>query len=147
LIKLEVTETLMMENPDRTRGLLMGLKDLGVQLALDDFGAGYSSMAHLRDMPIDTLKIDRSFIKRLGESDADEAIVAAMVHLAQALQLSIVCEGIETKPQQDCLERLDCDFGQGFLYCEPRAPREIEHLLSEHGLSEHSQAPVRLKAA
>lgn len=129
LIRLEVTETLMVENPKKTIALLHKLKELGVRLALDDFGVGYSSMTHLRDMPIDTLKIDRSFVKRLGESTEDEAIVAAMVHLAKSLHLTIVCEGIETKSQEDCLEFLSCDYGQGFLYARPQKPREITQLL------------------
>lgn len=129
LIKLEVTESLLMKDPARTTQLLGQLKQLGVKIALDDFGVGYSSMAHLRDMPIDTLKIDRTFIRRLGQSAEDEAIFSAMVHMAQALNLSIVCEGIETELQQQSAQRLHCQYGQGFLFSRPRSEREVTQIL------------------
>jgi diguanylate cyclase (GGDEF)-like protein len=144
LICLEITETLMGKDPQHIAKQLYALKALGVRLALDDFGTGYSSMAYLRDMPIDTLKIDRSFIRDAEVLPKDEAIISAMLRLAHALNLTVVCEGIETQLQQDCLQRLQCAYGQGFLYSPPMPPAQIEHYLP---LSMPPQEIQLLKAA
>jgi EAL domain-containing protein (putative c-di-GMP-specific phosphodiesterase class I) len=128
-LELELTETGVMRDIKRSISSLQGLKDLGVRFALDDFGTGYSSLAYLTQLPIDTLKIDRSFVDKL---DADEqagrqshAVVRAITALAQALGLSTVAEGVETADQLASLRRLGCDDVQGYLYARPMPAAEL----------------------
>ena len=118
-LKLEITESVMMLNAEATITLLHNLRGLGVHLAVDDFGTGYSSMAYLSRLPIDTLKIDRAFVQRLGRQAEDDAIVRAIVSLAKTLGLSVTSEGIETPEQLARLQALGCDSGQGYLYARP----------------------------
>jgi EAL domain-containing protein (putative c-di-GMP-specific phosphodiesterase class I) len=113
---LELTETGIMQEDD---GRLHALRKLGVRLALDDFGTGYSSLSYLARFPIDFLKIDRSFIARLGTVGEDSALVRSVIQLASALKLRTVAEGIERPDQLQRLKRLGCDYGQGFLYARP----------------------------
>ncbi len=118
-LELELTETGVMRDIKRSLDSLQGLKQLGVRLALDDFGTGYSSLAYLTQLPIDTLKIDRSFVDKLGESGQSRAVVRSITALAQALGLSTVAEGVETREQLDSLRALGCDEVQGYFYGRP----------------------------
>ena len=118
-LELELTETGVMRDIKRSLDSLQGLKQLGVRLALDDFGTGYSSLAYLTQLPIDTLKIDRSFVDKLGESGQSRAVVRSITALAQALGLSTVAEGVETREQLDSLRALGCDEVQGYFYARP----------------------------
>lgn len=110
--------------------MLHQLKAVGVQLAIDDFGTGYSSLSYLRRLPVDTLKIDRSFVNGLGESDRDDAIVRGILELAGTLHLTTTAEGIETDAQLATVRRLGGVSGQGFLFARPLAPEDVDLLLS-----------------
>jgi diguanylate cyclase (GGDEF)-like protein/PAS domain S-box-containing protein len=119
---LEVTETLLPADEDEARRRLIELHELGIQLAIDDFGTGYSSLRYVRDLPISTIKIDRSFVSGLGYSDHDEAIVNAVTQLARTLGLRVVAEGVETEAQFAFLARVGCDYSQGYLFGRPQPP-------------------------
>jgi diguanylate cyclase len=114
-----------MRDIKRSLDSLQGLKQLGVRLALDDFGTGYSSLAYLTQLPIDTLKIDRSFVDKLGESGQSRAVVRSITALAQALGLSTIAEGVETRAQLDSLRTLGCDEVQGYFYARPMPAQEL----------------------
>ena len=131
-LKLEITESVAMQDPDATATTLRALKTLGVRLAIDDFGTGYSSLSYLKRFPLDTLKIDRSFVDGLGDDSQETAIVQSVIALARALNLSTTGEGIETPGQQEHLRALGCDAGQGYLFARPAPAREIEALLVGH---------------
>jgi EAL domain-containing protein (putative c-di-GMP-specific phosphodiesterase class I) len=131
-LKLEITESVLMDSIDATVSTLTALKALGIQLAIDDFGTGYSSLSYLKRFPVDTLKIDRSFVKGLGQDQQDSAIVRSVVSLAKTLKLSVTAEGIETVAQRYQLASLGCDLGQGFLLARPGPPATVEPLL-DHG--------------
>jgi diguanylate cyclase (GGDEF)-like protein len=124
-LELELTETGVMRDIKRSLDSLQGLKQLGVRLALDDFGTGYSSLAYLTQLPIDTLKIDRSFVDKLGESGQSRAVVRSITALAQALGLSTVAEGVETREQLDSLRALGCDEVQGYFYAQPMPASDL----------------------
>jgi diguanylate cyclase (GGDEF)-like protein/PAS domain S-box-containing protein len=124
-LKLEITESMIMEDPTQGIEKLRHLKVLGIKLAMDDFGTGYSSMAQLKQMPIDTLKIDREFVKRLNDSSEDQAIVLAIINMAQALQLSVTCEGIESRDQANILGSMGCQRLQGFFFDRPMTEQEL----------------------
>ena len=117
---LEVTESAVMLDPDRANKTLAGLKRLGVKLAIDDFGTGYSSLAHIKHlMPVDIVKIDRSFVEGLGEGLEDAAVITAIVELADKLGLTTIAEGIEQASQAESLRYLRCAVGQGFSIGHP----------------------------
>jgi diguanylate cyclase (GGDEF)-like protein/PAS domain S-box-containing protein len=116
---LEVTETALMEDPDHAVSVLHDLRALGLHLAMDDFGTGYSSLSYLQRLPVDCIKIDRSFVIKVGDEAEATAIVAAVVHLAEALDLKVIAEGVETSQQRDRLSGLGCEFGQGYLWSRP----------------------------
>jgi EAL domain-containing protein (putative c-di-GMP-specific phosphodiesterase class I) len=120
-LRLEITEGAVMQNPDGAIETLRALKELGIQLAVDDFGTGYSSLAYLKRFPVDTLKIDRSFVDGLGSDPQDSAIVRSVLALARTLELSVTAEGIETPAQRTQLSMLGCEFGQGYLFSGPLA--------------------------
>ncbi len=124
-LKLEITESMMMLEPEHVIRVLEQLRDLGVKLAIDDFGTGYSSMSYLRSLPVHTLKIDRSFVSRVGSGPEDEAILKAIVNVAKTLKLSVTCEGIETNEQWSFLHNLGADMGQGYLIAKPLAQSEV----------------------
>jgi diguanylate cyclase (GGDEF)-like protein len=124
-LELEITESGLMVDAERTQEVLWRLHDLGVRLSIDDFGTGYSSLSRLRELPIDHLKIDRSFVQRLEEADADAAIVRSTIGLGQSLGLRVVAEGVET---EDALRRLGsfgCDQAQGFHIARPLPAAEL----------------------
>jgi EAL domain-containing protein (putative c-di-GMP-specific phosphodiesterase class I) len=122
-LTLEITESCLMQESDA--GQLRQLAALGVKLAIDDFGTGYSSLSYLSRLPIDTLKIDRSFVARLGQEPESTAVVQTIIALAHALGLSVTAEGIETSAQAAHLQTLGCTRGQGFLYARPAPAADL----------------------
>jgi len=122
---LEVTESMLMEDPDASAACLDSLRQLGVCVAIDDFGTGYSSLSWLRRLPVDLIKIDRSFVAHLGEESEATAIVTAVVHLARSLGLTTVAEGVETAEQIFQLQLLHCALGQGYYWSRPLPPSEL----------------------
>lgn len=124
-LKLEITESVMMQDAEEAHAILSGLKGLGVQLAIDDFGTGYSSLAYLQRFPVDVLKIDRSFIDRLGHSVEETAIVHAIITLAKTLNLTVTGEGIETEEQLVQLIELGCDLAQGYYIAKPSTSEAV----------------------
>lgn len=129
-LKLEITESVMMHDLASTLPKLQTLNEMGVRFAVDDFGTGYSSMGSLSNLPLHTLKIDRLFVNRMNNSSADRAIVQTIVSLAKTLDLSITCEGIETRAQMSELRSLGCDQGQGYLIARPMAVEQMESFLA-----------------
>ena len=130
-LKIELTESVIVENPKRAGAILERLKALDVTIAMDDFGTGYSSLAYLQKLPIDVLKIDRSFVGNMFETDDSYKIVTAILSLAANLGMETVAEGIETVAQADRLTDLACDVGQGFLYAEPLPVDAAERYLAD----------------
>lgn len=118
-VKLEITESLLIENPDLSSRVLSELKELGVTLAIDDFGTGYSSLSYLHRFPLDTLKVDRSFVETMLENYGSLQVVRAVVGLAQELGMDIVAEGVGSAEQLSRLRELGCAYAQGFLVSEP----------------------------
>lgn len=127
-LHVEITETLLTQVPT----LVSRLRRLGVPIAIDDFGTGYSSLVALKNITVDTVKIDRTFVSGLGRHPEDAALVTAAVHLAQALGVRMTAEGIETEAQLSHLRELGCSQGQGFYFSPPRSPEEIETLLADN---------------
>jgi len=125
LLELELTETLLMENTEHSQATTRRLKELGVSIALDDFGIGYSSLSYLQQFTLDTLKIDRAFTSEMLASKRSEAIVRATFDIARALNFRTVAEGIETRPQATFLAELGCDVFQGFYFAKPMPAREF----------------------
>jgi diguanylate cyclase (GGDEF)-like protein len=121
-LELEITESMLMRDLDQSLRRLSELRALGVSVAVDDFGTGYSSLAYLRDLPVDVLKIDRSFVSRLPD---DEAMVRFIVELARAIGATTVVEGVETREQLDAVRRLGCDQAQGYFLSRPLAPEDV----------------------
>ena len=128
-IVLEITETSMVEDADGAIATLQALKALGVRLAIDDFGTGYSSLSYLRRLPVDVLKLDRSFVVPSGRGDRESALVDAVFRLGRSLGLVTIAEGIEDAEQRDRLISLGCRVGQGYLFARPMAePAALEFL-------------------
>ncbi|PAU56322.1 bifunctional diguanylate cyclase/phosphodiesterase [Pseudomonas indica] len=125
LLELELTEGLLLEASDDTRQQLNRLKSLGLSLAMDDFGTGYSSLSYLKKFPIDVIKIDRSFIKDIPDSQDDKEITSAVIAMAHNLRLKVVAEGIESAAQLNFLRRQQCDVGQGYLFDRPISGRDL----------------------
>ncbi len=128
-IKLEITESLLMHQPETAVTVLRQLKDMGFSIAIDDFGTGYSSLAYLHKFPIDTLKIDRSFVHGLEEQSENFEIVSSIIHMALQLGMDVVAEGIELPSQVEILAALGCRLGQGYLYAKPATEKEAMKLL------------------
>jgi len=133
LLELEVTESSVMHNVERALEVLGALKDMGVRLAIDDFGTGYSSLAQLKRFPIDTLKVDRSFIRELPSDSEDKAIAEAIIAMGKTLSLTVVAEGVETREQQEFLRERACDQMQGFFFSKPVPAADFAELLRVHG--------------
>ncbi|QIN78152.1 EAL domain-containing protein [Rubrobacter marinus] len=130
VLSLEITEGLMLENEESILAKLQGLKALGLGLEIDDFGTGYSSLSYLKRLPVEVLKIDRSFVEDLTENPEARKVVRSIVDLARALNLSTVAEGIETRAQLETLKALGCELGQGYLFSRPVPAEEIPPLLT-----------------
>ncbi len=118
-LKLEITESVAMKDVESTIALLLRLRKLNLRLSIDDFGTGYSSLSYLHRFPIDTLKVDRSFVSRMGERSEDAAIVQTIVILSHTLGMDVVAEGVETAAQQAQLQTLNCEYGQGYFFSQP----------------------------
>jgi len=130
-LELELTESLVMQEPEKSAGILRELKAMGITLAMDDFGTGYSSLAYLNRFPLDVLKIDRSFVKEIAAGAGDAALCEAIIVMAGALCLEVVAEGVETRAQLDFLAERHCDRMQGFLFSRPLAAAAATDLLRE----------------
>ena len=128
LLELEITESLLMADPERSREELLELKQAGFSLSIDDFGSGYSSLFYLKNLPVDVLKIDRAFIKDLGEAGnrRDIPVITGIIALARSLGLHTVAEGVETEPQREVIESLGCEMIQGYLISKPLPAAEFE---------------------
>lgn len=135
---IEITESVLMEDVSTARGIIEELKRLGAAIALDDFGTGYSSLAYLRRLPIDEIKIDRSFVAGVGVDAEDSAIVAATIAMSHALGHLVVAEGIETPVQMARLRELGCEIGQGYLLSRPVDAPTLETMIDDDGAFEHA---------
>jgi EAL domain-containing protein (putative c-di-GMP-specific phosphodiesterase class I) len=141
VLGLELTETALMDDAGPRIDALVALRGVGVRLVIDDFGTGYSSLARLRRLPLDGLKIDRSFVSGLGSVAVDTAIVEAVLTMAAALRLPVVAEGVETHEQARMLRNLGCPRSQGFLHGRPMGPDELRLRLKSE---DWALRPVRL---
>jgi diguanylate cyclase (GGDEF)-like protein/PAS domain S-box-containing protein len=130
-LKLEITESAVMDNVEAATELLTRLRALGLRISIDDFGTGYSSLSHLRRFPIDTLKIDRSFVNQMGEDDENAEIVRTIIGLAQNLGMDVVAEGVETPEQLATLKSLGCEYGQGYFFAKPLDFQRAEQFICE----------------
>jgi diguanylate cyclase (GGDEF)-like protein/PAS domain S-box-containing protein len=129
LLELELTESVLMKHAESAASILGTLRESGVQVAVDDFGTGYSSLSYLRKFPIDALKIDRSFVGRIGKTADDASIVTAVIGMARSLKLRVVAEGVETLEQSEFLRARDCDEAQGYYFSRPVPPEQFASLL------------------
>ncbi len=129
-LRLEITERVAMGDPTTAAATLAALQDLGVQVAIDDFGTGYSSLAYLKHLPVNTLKIDKTFVDGLGVDQDDDAIAEAIIGLGQVLGLRVIAEGVETAAQADRLRDLGCQYAQGYYFARPLPANELAALLA-----------------
>ena len=132
LLELELTESVSMADPERSVVVMRGLGDLGVMLSIDDFGTGYSSFGYLRRLPLDKLKIDKSFVQDMAHSAESSAIVQAIVAMAHRLQLAVIAEGVETADQVAALRKADCDQIQGYYYSRPLAVEDCAAFIRQY---------------
>jgi diguanylate cyclase (GGDEF)-like protein len=144
-LELEITESVVMDQSEVGIRTLSRLRDMGVRLVLDDFGTGYSSLAYLKHLPLDTIKIDRTFVTGI-DSEADRSIVDAVIGLAHGLRISVVAEGIETEAQFETLRAMGCDIGQGYLFARPMLAFEAGRLLSPRRLNASTRAGLSVSA-
>ena len=133
-LELELTESVLMRDADATNHMLHALSDLGVKLTVDDFGTGYSSLSYLRQFPIDTLKIDQSFVQQMTSSPGDAGLVSAVINMGKSLNHRVIAEGVETSEQHAFLLAEQCDEGQGYYFGRPMVAEELASLL-QTGLS------------
>ncbi|MGK2856299.1 MAG: EAL domain-containing response regulator [Thermoanaerobaculia bacterium] len=129
-LEVELTEGVLMGHPEAAALILQALREIGVQVAIDDFGTGYSSLSYLRKFPVDSLKIDQSFVRQIGAGGGDSAIVTAIISMARSLKLRVVAEGVETVEQLALLQTLQCDEVQGYYFSKPLPPEEFAKLLT-----------------
>lgn len=126
VLELEITESTLMNHPELMSTELVKIKSIGISVAIDDFGSGYSSLNYLKRLPVDVLKIDRSFIQDIETDPSDSAIVSGIVGLAQNLDMKTVAEGVETEGQREILRTLGCDSFQGYLVAKPLPAADFE---------------------
>jgi diguanylate cyclase (GGDEF)-like protein/PAS domain S-box-containing protein len=131
-LKLEITESAIIDNPGSAGAMLQQLKELGIQVQMDDFGTGYSSLSSLHSLPLDALKVDRSFVSRMTEDPAATQLVRTIALLARGLGLAVIAEGVETPAQLEEVRAMGCDYAQGFLMAPPLDPEAMRLLLSEN---------------
>lgn len=137
LLELEITESIVMDAGDHITKMLYEIKDMGVRLAIDDFGSGFSSLSYLKHFPIDTLKIDKEFVRNLPGDRDDVAIVHAILELAFSLDMQVVAEGVENVEQLQLLRRSGCHAAQGFLLGYPVGAEELLHIISDEKTRDH----------
>jgi len=125
-VELEITESILMKDFEKSVKLLTEIRDLNIKIALDDFGTGYSSLSYLKQLPINTLKIDKSFIDNIVTNEREKAIVDGIIQLAQKIDLDVVAEGVETREQIKLLQSMGCNQIQGYYFSRPLPPDEIE---------------------
>lgn len=145
-LQLELTETVLMRRDAQIQAVLYSLKDLGVHIAVDDFGSGYSSLRYLRDFPVDVLKIDKTFIDDIALDTRQVALVEGIVGLADTLGIQVIAEGIEDPVQRDLLAGMGCRFGQGFLFARPMTVQQSEFLLRQRDGVRNPVRPTAAKA-
>ena len=131
-LKLELTESLLLENITDTIEIMNSLKELGVSFSLDDFGTGYSSLQYLKSLPLDQLKIDQSFVRDITYDDSDRTIVRTIIMMAHSLNLDVIAEGVETEEQRQILLKMGCKEFQGYLFAEPEPIEKVENMLELH---------------
>lgn len=152
-LKLEITESIVMENIEAGTAMLKQLRALGVELSIDDFGTGYSSLSYLHRLPINTLKIDRSFVGRMIEHKENSEIVRTILILARNLGMDALAEGVETEEQLAQLKALNCEYGQGYLLSRPLCVEAVEAFLNAEKYqlasvnSDRYDRPQRIRAA
>jgi EAL domain-containing protein (putative c-di-GMP-specific phosphodiesterase class I) len=129
LLELEITESVVMHNPEEVASLLAAIRRLGVHISIDDFGTGYSSLAYLKKFPINALKIDRSFVSDLPHDQDDVAIVESIIGMTRSLGIDVVAEGVETREQLEFLQSRGCGEVQGYYFSKPLPPEEMTKLL------------------
>ncbi len=128
-LMVEITETSMMSNPEASIAAVHNLREIGARISIDDFGTGYSSLAYLERLPLDELKIDKSFVRRVTDNEHDQKIVRAIIDLAHTFGMHVVAEGIEEVSTESLLRRFGCDVGQGYLFSRPLSAEMIDHWL------------------
>ena len=131
-LKLEVTESIIIADPDKAERLLKEIKGLGVTLAIDDFGTGYSSLSYLHRYPFDTLKVDRSFIEKILEDEKFFETVRMITMLASSLGMNVVAEGVEDEKELAKLKELDCTYAQGYLFARPLPADRMTEILADN---------------
>ncbi|WP_051306158.1 sensor domain-containing phosphodiesterase [Massilia alkalitolerans] len=146
LLELELTESVSMADPERSVVVMRGLGDIGVMLSIDDFGTGYSSFGYLRRLPLDKLKIDKSFVQDMAHSAESSAIVQAIVAMAHRLQLAVIAEGVETADQVAALRKADCDQIQGYYYSRPLAVEDCAAFIRQYAAEPAGGSSVAAKA-
>lgn len=141
-LALEITENVLMSDPERSAQCMNELHDMGIRLVMDDFGTGYSSLSYLRRLPVDQLKIDKSFIAALADGE-DESLVRSIIDLAHNLKLEVVAEGVETEEVREQLLALGCDAAQGYLFSEPAPAETLDRWLKQRGQSRSESSTAR----
>jgi diguanylate cyclase (GGDEF)-like protein len=140
-IEIEITEHSLVEDLQANLDALNSLREMGMRMAIDDFGTGLSSLGYLKRLPLNKLKIDRSFVRELPQQRDDVVIATAIISMARALGLMVVAEGVETTEQRDTLRAIGCDYAQGYLFARPLPPHEMEQLLEERGAGSSADTP------
>jgi EAL domain-containing protein (putative c-di-GMP-specific phosphodiesterase class I) len=144
-LELELTESVFMKHTGSAADILQSLRKAGVQVALDDFGTGYSSLSYLRNLPIDTLKIDQSFVKQGAPDGNEAAIVTAVISMARSLKLQVVAEGVETLEELEFLRAQDCEQAQGFYFSRPVPVSKFVRLLLREAERRKQAKPTSLR--
>jgi diguanylate cyclase (GGDEF)-like protein len=142
LLELEITETTLMEEPSKGQDLLVQLKDRGILVSIDDFGTGYSSLSYLASLPIHALKIDRSFVIRMLESQRTHSVIAATISLASSLGIKTVAEGVEAKDQVEALATMGCTEIQGYFFCRPVEAEPLRRWVADFSLDSYAIHPA-----
>ena len=130
-IEIEITESIMIDSTDKALNTISALKEMGIKIAIDDFGTGYSSLSYLNNLPSDMLKIDKSFIDVMNNSESSKQYVAMIVSIGHILNLKVISEGVEEEEQVETLKEIDCDYIQGFIWGKPMSAEDAMKLVLE----------------